>query len=121
MNARGFALVLYSKTKKKFENFYYPYCKHVLFFVNVCSLKKRSPFCSISVAIPLIENDAYDRPSGNAPKKKDLLHEIDLSKILNEPTLKFTAEKSINPKLVERLQEIGRGHFGTVFKGENII
>jgi len=44
-----------------------------------------------------------------------------LSKILNEPTLKFTAEKSIDPKFVRQLQEIGRGHFGIVFKGKESI
>ena len=69
------------------------------------------------VEIPLVRNEVYDGPTYPPPSTKDLLAEIDLSKILTEQTLAFVNEKMINPKSVKRLREIGRGHFGKVFKG----
>ncbi len=55
------------------------------------------------------------------PSTNDLMTEIDLSKILSEQTLAFVNEKMIDPKSVKQLREIGRGHFGKVFKGFNLI
>jgi hypothetical protein len=71
----------------------------------------------ILVAIPLIENDVY-AGENYLPPNKDILPLIDLSLILNESTLAYISEKSINPKSVKKLKEIGHGHFGKVYKGK---
>ena len=70
----------------------------------------------ISVAIPLIENDVY-AGENYLPPNKDLLSLIDLSLILNDSTLAYISEKTIDPKSIKRMNEIGHGHFGKVYKG----
>ena len=68
----------------------------------------------------MIENDVY-AGENYLPPIKDLLSSINLSLILNDSTLAYITEKTINPISVKRLKEIGHGHFGKVYKGKSIL